>query len=201
MSAFFHMISRGRVALLQEIPSRYSKGLVQAGSNIPRRRRWLHALQILGTEWVWIIFLVAILLFGSKKIPEMARGLGKAMGEFQKGKMEIEREIREASNELKSVSTELKDTANTFSPQNIIQSATAPPVTLPPTGEPPGGGVVEEGIKPPTEPIPLSPQKEELAAEGIERIYAAAKALGIETQGKTDQQIREEIKSALEKAS
>lgn len=161
----------------------------------------MHALQILGTEWVWIVFLVAILLFGSKKIPEMARGLGKAMGEFQKGKMEIEREIREASNELKNTTTELKDAANTFSPQNIIQSATLPPVTLPPTGGPPGGGVVEEGIKPATEPTPLSPQKEEPAAEGREKIYAAAKALGIETQGKTDQQIREEIKSALEKAS
>jgi len=43
-----------------------------------------------GIEWIWIILLAGILLFGSKKIPEVARAVGKAMGEFQKGRAEIE---------------------------------------------------------------------------------------------------------------
>jgi len=41
-----------------------------------------------GYEWVWIIVIVGVLLFGAKKIPELARTLGKSRGEFEKGKME-----------------------------------------------------------------------------------------------------------------
>ena len=55
------------------------------------------SLQIIGTEWIWIIFLVVFLLFGSQKLPELSRALGKAMGEFQRGRAEVEREIRAAT--------------------------------------------------------------------------------------------------------
>lgn len=51
-----------------------------------------------GPEWV-IIFVVVLLLFGAKKIPELARGLGKSMGEFKKAKDEFEREIKTAEAE------------------------------------------------------------------------------------------------------
>ncbi|MEM3538234.1 MAG: twin-arginine translocase TatA/TatE family subunit [Nitrososphaerales archaeon] len=62
-------------------------------------------LQIIGgTEWLWIILFVVVLLFGAKKIPEIARALGRAKGEFEKGKQEIEREIREAEKEVKESS-------------------------------------------------------------------------------------------------
>lgn len=56
-----------------------------------------YVLQIVGTEWMWIIFLVVFLLFGSKKLPELSRAIGKAMGEFQRGREEIERELRLAT--------------------------------------------------------------------------------------------------------
>ncbi|MBI4363114.1 MAG: twin-arginine translocase TatA/TatE family subunit [Euryarchaeota archaeon] len=46
-----------------------------------------------GWEWILIVFVV-LLLFGSRKIPDLARSLGRAMGEFQKGRQEIEREIK-----------------------------------------------------------------------------------------------------------
>jgi len=55
------------------------------------------SLQIIGTEWIWIVFLVVFLLFGSQKLPELSRALGKAMGEFQRGRAEVEREIRAAT--------------------------------------------------------------------------------------------------------
>jgi len=42
-----------------------------------------------------VIFLIVLLLFGAKKIPELARGVGKGMGEFKKAKTEFEREIKE----------------------------------------------------------------------------------------------------------
>ena len=49
-----------------------------------------------GLEWIVLLLVTgAILLFGPKKIPELARGLGRAMGEFRRGKVELEREINE----------------------------------------------------------------------------------------------------------
>ena len=48
-----------------------------------------------GYEWVWIIVIVGVLLFGAKKIPELARTLGKSRGEFEKGKMEGDKELND----------------------------------------------------------------------------------------------------------
>lgn len=60
-----------------------------------------------GPEWV-IIFVVVLLLFGAKKIPELARGLGKSMGEFKKAKDEFEREIKHAESEVSKEEEEAK---------------------------------------------------------------------------------------------
>lgn len=49
-----------------------------------------------GPEWLAIIFVV-LLLFGAKKLPELARGLGKSIGEFKKAKDEFTSEIEKAS--------------------------------------------------------------------------------------------------------
>ena len=48
-----------------------------------------------GYEWVWIIVIVGVLLFGAKKIPELAKTLGKSKGEFEKGKMEGDKELND----------------------------------------------------------------------------------------------------------
>ena len=48
-----------------------------------------------GYEWVWIIVIVGVLLFGAKKIPELARTLAKSRGEFEKGKMEGDKELND----------------------------------------------------------------------------------------------------------
>ncbi len=42
-----------------------------------------------------IILLIAVLLFGANKIPKLARSTGQAMGEFQRGREEIEQELEE----------------------------------------------------------------------------------------------------------
>lgn len=42
-----------------------------------------------------IILLIAVLLFGANKIPKLARSTGEAMGEFQKGREEVEEELQE----------------------------------------------------------------------------------------------------------
>ena len=47
-----------------------------------------------------VIFLIILLLFGAKKLPQLARGLGKSMGEFKKAKDEFEHEITKAEDEV-----------------------------------------------------------------------------------------------------
>ncbi|WP_132058734.1 Sec-independent protein translocase subunit TatA/TatB [Halorussus amylolyticus] len=44
-----------------------------------------------------VILLIAVLLFGANKIPKLARSTGEAMGEFKKGRQEIEEELNEMS--------------------------------------------------------------------------------------------------------
>lgn len=48
-----------------------------------------------GGPEVLIILLIAVLLFGANKIPKLARSTGEAMGEFQKGRQEVEDELKE----------------------------------------------------------------------------------------------------------
>ena len=54
----------------------------------------------LGGPEMAVIFVVVLLLFGAKKIPELARGLGKSMGEFKKARTEFENEIKHAGDEV-----------------------------------------------------------------------------------------------------
>jgi sec-independent protein translocase protein TatA len=70
-------------------------------------------LGISGGEIV-VVALVFLLLFGSKKIPEMARGLGKGLREFKKAADDIKREITEATPDIeKSIKDLEKDVKKT----------------------------------------------------------------------------------------
>jgi len=51
-----------------------------------------------GMEWI-IIILAILLLFGGKKIPELMRGIGKGIREFNDAKNNVSREIRDGMNE------------------------------------------------------------------------------------------------------
>ncbi|MBR6388764.1 MAG: twin-arginine translocase TatA/TatE family subunit [Opitutales bacterium] len=58
-------------------------------------------LNIGNTELI-IILVIILLLFGAKKLPELARGLGKSMQEFKKATREVEDNFRDAINEEES---------------------------------------------------------------------------------------------------
>jgi sec-independent protein translocase protein TatA len=47
---------------------------------------------IAGDQWIWIV-LAIVILFGGKKIPELAKGIGKGMREFNDAKSGIKSEI------------------------------------------------------------------------------------------------------------
>jgi sec-independent protein translocase protein TatA len=55
----------------------------------------------LGGQEIVIIFLIVLLLFGAKKLPELARGIGKSMGEFKKAREDFEREITRAETDVR----------------------------------------------------------------------------------------------------
>lgn len=60
-----------------------------------------YLMSIGGSEWIIIGLLVVILLFGSKKLPEFSRTIGKAMGEFEKIRtMSLKQRIDDDSNYL-----------------------------------------------------------------------------------------------------
>ncbi|GAB3681123.1 twin-arginine translocase TatA/TatE family subunit [Salinarchaeum chitinilyticum] len=48
----------------------------------------------IGPELI-VILLIAILLFGANKIPKLARSTGQAIGEFEKGKTQAEKELED----------------------------------------------------------------------------------------------------------
>jgi TatA/E family protein of Tat protein translocase len=86
----------------------------------------------LGIPELIMIFVVALIVFGPKKLPEIGRTLGKAMGEFKKAtddfKNTIEREVHVE---------ELKQLASTTIPVHEAVSRSEPAVVTPTvTGEP-----------------------------------------------------------------
>ena len=57
-------------------------------------------LGVIGTNEIIIILVIVLLLFGGRKIPELMRGLGKGVREFNDAKSNVKREIEEGSNDV-----------------------------------------------------------------------------------------------------
>jgi sec-independent protein translocase protein TatA len=73
-----------------------------------------------GFEWIFIVIIVVVIFFGAKKIPDLARGFGKATSEFEKARIEAKRELRELKNAGTSSST--TTTANTAANREKLES-------------------------------------------------------------------------------
>lgn len=59
-------------------------------------------LGMLGTNEIIIILVIVLLLFGGKKIPELMRGLGKGVREFNDAKSNVKKEIEDSANDIKN---------------------------------------------------------------------------------------------------
>lgn len=59
----------------------------------------LFALGMPGMQELLLILVIVLVLFGAKRLPELARGLGQSMNEFRKAKDEFEREIHKPLDE------------------------------------------------------------------------------------------------------
>ena len=99
-----------------------------------------------GMEWIIVIIVIVLLLFGAKKIPELARSMGRARAEFSRGQAMVKKEIREAERQDR-----------------------------------------EEELR-----------KKREAAGADPELDKAAKALGIDPAGKTDEELKVLIKHKME---
>lgn len=72
----------------------------------------------MGGSEILLILVVALLLFGSNKIPEIARMMGKGMREFHKATEDIKREINNEVNDvhdnIKDIKKDLKNSDDNF---------------------------------------------------------------------------------------
>jgi sec-independent protein translocase protein TatA len=52
------------------------------------------------TEWV-VILMIVLVMFGAKKLPELAKSLGQGMNEFRKARQEFDKELQQVSQDVK----------------------------------------------------------------------------------------------------
>ena len=58
-------------------------------------------LGVLGTQEIIIILVIVLLLFGGRKIPELMKGLGRGVREFNDAKNNVRQEIESNVNDIK----------------------------------------------------------------------------------------------------
>ena len=62
----------------------------------------------LGPWEIALVILVIIILFGGKKLPELARGLGLGLRGFKKAKQEIKDEVENVTDEVEDIEKEVE---------------------------------------------------------------------------------------------
>ncbi len=55
------------------------------------------------TEIILLVVVIGVLIFGAKKIPQLAKTFGKAKGEFEKGKIEADKELKDFKDGIDNV--------------------------------------------------------------------------------------------------
>ena len=68
-----------------------------------------YSLNIIGTEWVMIIFITLILLLGTNRFPDAAKKIGRMVGEYHNAKNQIQNEMKDVTKENIEVSGPVKD--------------------------------------------------------------------------------------------
>jgi len=58
---------------------------------------------VFGPELIILVIVIGVLIFGVKKIPQLAKTFGKAKGEFEKGKIEADKELKDFKDEIDNV--------------------------------------------------------------------------------------------------
>jgi len=67
----------------------------------------------LGTTEIIIIAIIILVLFGAKRIPDLAKGLGQGIKEFRKASNDIKKEIEDSSQDINDAVNSDKSKSNT----------------------------------------------------------------------------------------
>ena len=90
----------------------------------------------IGMPELILIFIVALLVFGPKKLPELGKSLGRGLAEFKRAsddlKKTIEDEIEQGKHEADAVKKQVAEVRSTIDPM------AAPPAPATPTSQPSG---------------------------------------------------------------
>ena len=107
-----------------------------------------------GSELVMIMFII-LLLFGSDKLPALAKGLGKTVREFKKAASGLENEVRRAMDEAEEEPLPKKFPSYPPPSGAVQQAISGTPV--PPAGTPAPAANTPPLSPPPTPPPPAAP--------------------------------------------
>ncbi len=121
-----------------------------------------------GVEWIILLAIFLIFLLGSDKMPKIMRAIGKAMGEFEKGRMEIRKEL-----------LKLQQAQMQLNPQLAPSTPAQPPTT-------------STEVKVIPNPEPIKPVETSGAGSGF--LTKMAAELGIEVEGKSEEEVWEEVR-------
>lgn len=119
------------------------------------------------------IFLLALVLFGPKKLPEIGKQLGKLLAEFRRAsnefKFQIQEELRNMEEEerRKKLADEQAQRAAAADQQAALPASTTPTILPPSTGDPVSTSYPYATPVGPAEPTPISPGVEESTGEVI----------------------------------
>jgi sec-independent protein translocase protein TatA len=89
---------------------------------------------------LFIILLIVLVLFGAKKLPELARSLGQSMNEFRKAREEFDRELHTATSDVKSQAQTYQPAQNVQPAQPAVQTPQPPPAVASNEQRPAGDG-------------------------------------------------------------
>jgi sec-independent protein translocase protein TatA len=84
-----------------------------------------------------VIFVVALLIFGPRRLPEIGRGVGKAINEFRKGTQEMTESLKD---EISRPSQEAQAAAGASQVNSMAPQSHIPPSPIPPMGGPSASG-------------------------------------------------------------
>ena len=76
-----------------------------------------------------MIVVVVLILFGAKKVPELAKGLGQGIREFKKASREVTDELQNAAEETPPQRKLTMESANVQSTEVVSKSSTTPSTT------------------------------------------------------------------------
>ncbi len=74
----------------------------------------MHTLALFNSPQQWLILIiVCLVIFGAKRLPEIARGVGRSLGEFKKARREFEQELMAEEKKLEEPKPPVVDVAAT----------------------------------------------------------------------------------------